>query len=149
MESSCIYCGLGCRLNYEVKNNKILKITGVKNDDISDGVPCVKGLTIHEVYDKNRIKTPLINKRGKQIKVSLDEALNFIYANTKNLSPNDIFFNTSGKLTNENNYVMQKFQVLKLVLQIYLLNLERLKVENIVLILEQLVALLLFFKHVY
>ncbi len=109
MESSCIYCGLGCRLNYEVKNNKILKITGVRNDDISDGVPCVKGLTIHEVYDKNRIKTPLIKKRGKQIKASLNEALDFIYANTKNLSPNDIFFNTSGKLTNENNYVMQKF----------------------------------------
>ena len=109
MESSCIYCGLGCRLNYEVKNNKLLKITGVKNDDISDGIPCIKGLTIHEVYDKNRIKIPLIKKRGKQIKATLDEALDFIYTNTKNLSPNDIFFNTSGKLTNENNYIMQKF----------------------------------------
>ncbi len=109
MESSCIYCGLGCRLNYEVNDNKILKITGVKSDDISEGVPCIKGLTIHEVYDKNRIRKPLIKKKKKQVQVTLSEACSFIYENTKSLSPNDVFFNTSGKLTNEDNYVMQKF----------------------------------------
>ncbi|MFX0206629.1 MAG: molybdopterin oxidoreductase family protein, partial [Candidatus Hodarchaeota archaeon] len=108
MESSCIYCGLGCRLNYEIDDNKILKITGVKSDDVSDGVPCIKGLTINEVYDKNRIRKPLIKKNDRQVQVTLSEAYNFIYENTKNLSPNDVFFNTSGKLTNENNYVMQK-----------------------------------------
>jgi predicted molibdopterin-dependent oxidoreductase YjgC len=100
---------LGCRINYETESNKILKITGVKSDDVSEGVLCIKGLTIHEVYDKNRIKHPLIKRNGKQVQATLNEALNFIYANTKNLSPNDVFFNTSGKVTNENNYIMQKF----------------------------------------
>ena len=109
MESSCIYCGLGCRLNFKVESDKILKITGVKGDDVSDGIPCIKGLTIHEVYNKNRINNPLIKKNGKQLQVTLNEALDHIYTTTKNISPNDIFFNTSGKLTNENNYVMQKF----------------------------------------
>ena len=59
IESSCVYCGCGCRLNYEVKDNKIVKVRGVKRDDVSDGAPCLKGLTIHEVFDKNRIEKPL------------------------------------------------------------------------------------------
>lgn len=105
MESSCIYCGCGCRLNYEVKKNKIVKITGVKTDDMSDGAPCVKGLTIHEVYDKNRIEYPTI--KGK--KVSLGKALDYIYSKTKDLSSNEVFFNTSGKITNEDNFAIQKF----------------------------------------
>ncbi|MBN1923215.1 MAG: molybdopterin-dependent oxidoreductase [Nanoarchaeota archaeon] len=109
MESSCIYCGCGCRLNYDVRNNKIIKITGDKRDDVSEGVPCIKGLTIHEVYNKNRIISPMIKKNGKFEKVTLSKALNHVYNNTKDLSPNQIFFNTSGKITNENNFVLQKF----------------------------------------
>lgn len=105
MESSCIYCGCGCRLNYTVKNNKIIKISGVKSDEVSEGKPCVKGLTINEVWDKNRITTPTI----KGEKTTLKKALEYAYNNTKELASNQVFFNTSGKITNENNFVMQKF----------------------------------------
>lgn len=105
VESTCIYCGCGCKLNYEVKNNKIVKIRGVETDHMSEGTPCIKGLTIHEAYDKNRIKTPIIN--GK--KTTLNKAFNHVYEKTKKLSPTEVFFNTSGKLTNENNFVLQKF----------------------------------------
>ncbi len=109
MESSCIYCGCGCRLNFNVKDNKIISVSGVSSDDVSDGKPCIKGLTIHEVYDKNRIVSPMIKKEGQFKKVTLKEALHYIYEKTKDLAPSDIFFNTSGKITNENNFVIQKF----------------------------------------
>ncbi|MFA5406594.1 MAG: molybdopterin-dependent oxidoreductase [Candidatus Nanoarchaeia archaeon] len=105
MESSCIYCGCGCRLNYEVKDNKIVRVSGVLSDDVSEGKPCIKGLMINEVFDQNRISSPLIN--GKP--VTLKQALDYVYNNTKNLAPNEVFFNTSGKITNEDNYVIQKF----------------------------------------
>ncbi len=109
MESSCIYCGCGCRLDYEVKNNKIISVKGVSSDDVSDGKPCIKGLTIHEVYDKNRILYPKIKVDGEFKRVTLNKALKYIYKKTKDLAPSDIFFNTSGKITNENNFVIQKF----------------------------------------
>jgi len=50
-ESSCIYCGCGCRLIYEVKDNKIIRVAGAPGDSVSEGRPCIKGLTINEVYD--------------------------------------------------------------------------------------------------
>ncbi|VVB74787.1 Formate dehydrogenase subunit alpha [Candidatus Tiddalikarchaeum anstoanum] len=109
MESSCIYCGCGCRLDYTVSKNKITKVSGVKTDDVSEGIPCIKGLSINEVFDKNRILSPMIKKKGVFTTVALSEALNFIYEQTKNLSPQEVFFNTSGKITNENNFILQKF----------------------------------------
>ncbi len=103
--STCIYCGVGCKLKYFVDKNKIIKVEGLEEDEVSEGAPCIKGLTIHEVYNKNRITAPLIN--GKE--VSLKKALKYVYEKTKDLSPNEVFFNTSGKITNEDNYVIQKF----------------------------------------
>ncbi len=105
IQSTCIYCGCGCLINYEVNENKIIKVSGVRNDDVSEGMPCIKGLTIHEVYDKNRITKPMI--KGKT--VTINQALNYVYNHTKSLAPNEVFFNTSGKITNEDDFVLEKF----------------------------------------
>lgn len=108
--SSCIYCGCGCKLVYLVdeKTNKILKISGYKEDDISEGRPCIKGLTINEIYNKNRIKTPLIRKNNKFVKASWKEALNLIHQKIKHTKPENIIVNGSGKITNEDNYLIYK-----------------------------------------
>jgi len=109
--STCIYCGTGCLLEYYVENNKIVKIRGHKNDEISRGKPCIKGLTINEVIKKNRVKKPLIryDKDSEFKEVSWKEAFYFIYNNMKELAEYEIFFSGSGKITNEDNYVIQKF----------------------------------------
>jgi predicted molibdopterin-dependent oxidoreductase YjgC len=52
--SSCIYCAIGCKLRYVIDNNKITQVLPVKEDEVSEGRPCVKGLTIHETVDKGR-----------------------------------------------------------------------------------------------
>jgi len=106
--STCIYCGCGCKLNYHVENNKIKKISGVKEDSMSQGKPCIKGLTINEVFDKNRINSPLIRKNKKLVNVSWDEAIDFIYKKVKKIKPEDIFINGSGKITNEDNFLIYK-----------------------------------------
>ena len=56
--STCIYCGCGCKLAYLVERNKIVRVEGCDEDDISEGEPCIKGLTLNEVWNKNRIKKP-------------------------------------------------------------------------------------------
>ncbi|MGQ9479421.1 MAG: molybdopterin oxidoreductase family protein, partial [Thermoproteota archaeon] len=75
------------------------------------GFPCVRGLTIHEIIYKNRLTKPLIREsKDEDFKeVSWKEAYEFIYENIRDLEGNEILFIPSGKTTNENNYVMQKF----------------------------------------
>lgn len=111
MQSICPYCGCACRLNFAVKNGKIVKALPDNSDPVSEGKPCIKGLTLHEVIYKGRILEPMIrkNKKSKFKKVSWKEAYEFIYKKTKDLSPEEIFFAPSGKTTNEDCYVMQKF----------------------------------------
>jgi len=111
VQSVCLYCGCGCKLNYQVEGKKITKVLPDFSDEVSEGKPCIKGLTIHEVVEKGRNLQPLIrkNKNSRFKKVSWQEAYDFIYKNTKDLAPEEVFFVTSGKITNEDNYIIQKF----------------------------------------
>ena len=43
MLSVCTYCGVGCEIEAEVKDNKIIKIHEVKNGISSGGALCIKG----------------------------------------------------------------------------------------------------------
>ncbi|HVO85778.1 MAG TPA: molybdopterin-dependent oxidoreductase [Candidatus Eisenbacteria bacterium] len=111
--SSCAYCGCGCRLLFEVEGNKILKMLPDKADNPSEGIACVKGLTIHDAVRNNagRILKPMLRKdKSKPLKeTSWEEAYRFIREQTKDLAPSEVFFNASGKVTNEDCYVTQKF----------------------------------------
>jgi predicted molibdopterin-dependent oxidoreductase YjgC len=111
--STCAYCGCGCRLLFQVENDRIVKVVPDRTDDASEGIACIKGLTIHESVGSNegRILQPLIreDKYAALRAVSWDEAYKFIYEHTKDLAPNEVFINASGKVTNEDCYVTQKF----------------------------------------
>ena len=39
----CSYCGVGCNLELHVQDNRIVKVTSPRDDDITDGHLCVKG----------------------------------------------------------------------------------------------------------
>lgn len=109
--SICTYCGCGCRLSFIVENGKLVKTLPDDSDEVSEGKPCIKGLTLHEVIQKDRILKPMIreNKSSPFKEVSWDEAYDFIYRKTKDLPPEEVFFAPSGKTTNEDCYTMQKF----------------------------------------
>lgn len=107
--SICPYCGCGCRIGYVSEKGKLVKINPVKDDEVSRGKPCIKGLTVHEVLDKNRILSPMIRKNGKLRKASWDAAIKHMLKNAKHLAPAEIMLTASGKAQNEDNYVIQKF----------------------------------------
>lgn len=111
VKSICLYCGCGCSLDYQVENGKLIKVLPDSSDQVSEGKPCIKGLTIHEVVSKGRNLQPMIRKNKSKPfkKVSWQQAYEFIYKNTKDLSPDEVFFSPSGKITNEDNYIIQKF----------------------------------------
>ena len=63
IHSLCPYCGCGCSLYLNVENNNVVGVTADKQDPLSEGKPCIKGLNSHQfIYSKDRIKTPLIRK---------------------------------------------------------------------------------------
>ena len=107
--SICAYCGCACRLKFRVEGNEIKKVLPDEGDEISEGKPCIKGLTLHEVYNKGRILKPMIRKGGKFKKSTWGEALRYIKEKVKDIAPSEIFFAPSGKTTNEDCYAMQKF----------------------------------------
>lgn len=111
--SVCAYCGCGCRLLFSVENGRVLKVLPDRTDGPSEGIACIKGLNLHESVssDEGRILKPMIradkNKPFRQ--TSWKEAYRFIYERTRNLAPSEVFINASGKITNEDCYVTQKF----------------------------------------
>jgi formate dehydrogenase major subunit len=106
----CPYCGCGCSFYFRVKDNKIVCVKGDIEDDVSEGVPCIKGFTCYEcIFSEDRIKNPMIRKQGKLKDVSWGEVYNFIYKKLKKLNGNEISFYISSPATNEDCYLFQKF----------------------------------------
>ncbi|MFN7247275.1 MAG: nitrate reductase catalytic subunit, partial [Microcystis sp.] len=56
------YCGVGCGLTVTppASAGQAWKVFGDKSHPSSQGMVCVKGATVAESIDKNRLKTPMI-----------------------------------------------------------------------------------------
>ena len=108
VKSICPYCGCACKLIYKVSSNSILKVLPCKEDRVSRGKPCIKGLTVHEVFNKNRVRKPVIRKDRNEYEVSIKRAVEYVYENIKDLDPGEIAVFGSGKITNESNYALLK-----------------------------------------
>jgi len=64
VDSVCPYCGVGCQLTYEIKNDKIVAVTG-KNGPANEQRLCVKGrFGFDYVHNPERLMKPLIRKEG-------------------------------------------------------------------------------------
>jgi len=113
VRSTCPYCGVGCQIDLQVKEGRIIQVTG------ADAVPnrgrlCVKGrFGWHFVHHPERLKTPLIKENGSLRKADWEEALNLVatrFAELKDREgPDKIGGWCSARITNEENYLMQKF----------------------------------------
>lgn len=112
--TTCPYCGTGCALHLQVLDNTLVGVLPAKNHVISEGSLCIKGWNAHAfVNHPDRLKKPLIRKKGKLEEATWDEALKLVCDKlgefkTKS-GPDSIAFLTSAKCTNEENYLLQKF----------------------------------------
>jgi predicted molibdopterin-dependent oxidoreductase YjgC len=85
-----------------------------KTSPVNQGKLCIKGWNVHEfIRNKNRLLKPLVRKNGKLEETSWDEALEYTAKRLKEIKeqsgPDSIGFLTSAKVTNEENYLLQKF----------------------------------------
>lgn len=115
VRTTCSFCGVGCQMDVFVQDNKIVKINGADSDLAPNHASlCVKGRFGYEfVSSPERLTRPLIKKDGKQVEASWDEALDLVakklLAVKSESGPDSIGVLTSARITNEDNYIAQKF----------------------------------------
>src|SRR5215475_11813010 len=64
VDSVCPYCGVGCQLTYEIKNDKLISVTG-RNGPANENRLCVKGrFGFDYVTHPHRLTQPLVRKDG-------------------------------------------------------------------------------------
>ncbi len=114
VRTTCSYCGVGCQIYLHVKDNQIVKVTGVEGTPPNYGSLCVKGrFGYNFVNSSDRLTTPLIRKNDELCPVSWDEAIEFVADKLNNIKKDhgsdSIGLLTSARITNEENYIAQKF----------------------------------------
>ena len=113
--STCSYCSWGCTVKLETKKGEVVRIEGDENYNIgiNEGNLCAKGRFGHGIiHNDQRIENPLINVGGDFQEVSWDEALRTIadrmQATLNRSGPDSLAAIGSEKLTNEENFLLQK-----------------------------------------
>ncbi|MDX1521101.1 MAG: molybdopterin-dependent oxidoreductase, partial [Anaerolineae bacterium] len=127
IRSTCPYCGVGCQINLNVKNNRIYRIDAPFEAAPNYGRLCVKGrFGTDYVHHPERLTRPLIRRKqqspGNRIpskdpadwrEASWDEALDLVVDRLldlrRNYGPDSITCNVCAKATNEDNYLLQKY----------------------------------------
>ena len=113
VRTTCSYCGVGCQMELHVKDDQVVKVTGV---DIAPnhGSLCVKGrFGFHFINSPERLSTPLIKENSHYRQASWDEALDLVADRLTQIRDahggDAIGVLTSARVTNEENYIAQKF----------------------------------------
>ncbi|HET9618140.1 MAG TPA: formate dehydrogenase subunit alpha [Pseudolabrys sp.] len=64
VHSVCPYCGVGCQLTYQIKDDKLIAVTG-RNGPANENRLCVKGrFGFDYVHNPQRLTKPMIRKEG-------------------------------------------------------------------------------------
>ena len=110
----CPYCGCGCGLYLHVEDGMLQGVSPSRNHPVNRGSLCVKGWNVHEfVHHPERLRYPLIRKKGSLMRASWDEALDLMAGRLGEIrsvyGPDAVSILSSAKCTNEENYIMMKF----------------------------------------
>lgn len=112
--STCSYCGCGCGVLFQVLDGSLLGTLPMKTHPVNQGKLCIKGWNLHEhVISDQRLTSPLVKKSGQLQEASWDEAIRTaaerLQAIIKEHGPDSVGVLVSAKITNEENYLAQKF----------------------------------------
>jgi len=106
----CPYCGCGCGMYLVLKDGRIVGEEPWKEHPVNEGTNCPKGKNAYKfLYSEDRLQKPLIRKNGTLKEASWEEALSLIAEKLKGVPPESFGALASGKGTNEDAYVLQKF----------------------------------------
>lgn len=127
VRSTCPYCGVGCQIKLQIKDDHIFRIDAPFDIAPNYGRLCVKGRYGTDfVHHPSRLTTPLVRRTAfpsgvrtaatgpaDWVAVSWDEALTLVaerlLALRERYGPDCITANACAKASNEDNYLLQKY----------------------------------------
>ena len=114
VRTTCSYCGVGCQLYLHIKDNEVVEVSAVEDVPPNYGRLCVKGRFGYDfINHPDRLKTPLIRENDGFREASWEEALTLVGQKITRIKeasgPDVIGVFTSARVTNEENYLAQKF----------------------------------------
>jgi len=112
--TTCPFCGCGCSICLEVKDNRVVRVTPGREDSMNRSTLCVKGsYGCDFVNSPDRLTKPLVKRNDTFEEVSWEEALEQAASGLKRVKdergPSGLAVLGSSKCTNEDNYVLQRF----------------------------------------
>jgi predicted molibdopterin-dependent oxidoreductase YjgC len=115
-KTTCTFCGVGCQidLNVDPESGRIVKVTSDPSYVSNDGNLCVKGrFAFNFVHHPDRLTTPLVRgEDGELHAATWDDALSKAAAGLRGVidrhGPQSVGVLASARLTNEENYLIQK-----------------------------------------
>jgi formate dehydrogenase alpha subunit len=110
----CPFCGCGCSICLEVKDNHIVRVRPGKKSAANHGALCVKGSYGYDfVHSSERLTSPLTKVNGGFQELPWGKALDLVAAELQRIreahGPSSLAVLGSSKCTNEENYLLQRF----------------------------------------
>ncbi len=114
VQSTCPFCGCGCSICLETKDNNIVRVTPSKEDSVNRGTLCVRGSYGYDfVHNSDRLTKPIVKEDGSFQEVSWERALETAASKFRHIKkeygPNSLAVLGCSKCTNEENYLLQRF----------------------------------------
>ena len=116
VRTTCTYCGVGCQvdLNLDPETKHIVKVTSKDEYLPNEGNLCVKGrFAFNFVHHPDRLTQPLVRgEDGELHPTTWEHAIETAASGLKKViaehGPQSVGFLSSARLTNEENYLIQK-----------------------------------------
>jgi NADH-quinone oxidoreductase chain G len=114
VETICSYCGVGCSLVVQVRDDSIKRVIPKIGLGVNKGLLCSRGRFGYEyINSQDRLKTPLVRKNGVLEQSTWSEALDLVAERLSSIKKTEggpaIAGIASPRCSNEDNYVFQKF----------------------------------------
>jgi predicted molibdopterin-dependent oxidoreductase YjgC len=111
MASICPYCSVGCTLDLQTKDGRLIRTTPNSEGVVNRGEACVYGrFQVTEMVDNpQRLTSPMIRKDGRLVWASWDDALQLVAEKLAQTPPDAFALIGSAMATSEESYVQQKF----------------------------------------
>jgi sulfite reductase (NADPH) flavoprotein alpha-component len=114
VKSVCPYCGVGCGVVFDVRDGRIVKVSGDKSHPTNRGRLCTKGASCHvPVTSQNRAAQALVRPRGADaVPIAIDAAIARTAQGLRAIidrdGPDAVAFYVSGQMSLEAQYLANK-----------------------------------------
>jgi len=113
-ETTCPFCGCGCSICLEVKDNQVVRVIPGKEIPVNHNLLCVRGsYGCDFIHSPDRLLKPLVKGNGDFAELSWEEALELVGTRFQRIKDeyggDSLAVLGSSKCTNEENYLLQRF----------------------------------------